>query len=81
MKKILALALCALMVLAMSAVAFAAEENAFEYNFEDDFEGDFIAIDKSIGITPATPTADIAIVLAAVSAIAASGVVVFKKRH
>ena len=32
-------------------------------------------------VTPAAPTADIAVVLAAVSAIAASGVVVFKKRH
>ena len=52
MKKIIALALCALMVLAMSAVAFAAEENAFEYNFEDDFEGDFIAIDNSIKFYP-----------------------------
>jgi len=52
MKKILALALCALMALSMSVVAFAAEENAFEYNFEDDFEGDFIAIDKSIKFIP-----------------------------
>jgi len=60
MKKILALALCALMVLAMSAVAFAAEENAFEYNFEDDFEGDFIAIDNSIKFYPKQGKVEIA---------------------
>ncbi|MGM9652629.1 MAG: hypothetical protein ACI3XP_03215 [Eubacteriales bacterium] len=52
MKKFLALALCALMVLTMSAVVFAAEDNAFEYNFEDDTEGDFIAIDNSIKFYP-----------------------------
>ncbi|MBQ4044380.1 MAG: hypothetical protein IJD06_10350 [Clostridia bacterium] len=60
MKKIIALALCALMVLAMSAVAFAAEENAFEYNFEDDFEGDFIAIDNSIKFYPKQGKVEIA---------------------
>ena len=52
MKKFLALSLCALMVLTMSAVVFAAEDNAFEYNFEDDTEGDFIAIDNSIKFYP-----------------------------
>jgi len=48
MKKYLAFILCALMVLSMASIAFAAEENAFEYDFEDDDEGDFIAIDNSI---------------------------------
>lgn len=52
MKKFLALSLCALMVLTMSAVVFAADDNAFEYNFEDDTEGDFIAIDNSIKFYP-----------------------------
>ena len=52
MKKFLSLALCALMVLSLSVVAFAAEENALEYTFEDDFEGDFIAIDNSIKFYP-----------------------------
>jgi len=52
MKKYLALILCALMVLSMASIAFAAEENAFEYNFEDDDEGDFIAIDNSIRFYP-----------------------------
>ena len=52
MKKYLALILCALMVLSMASIAFAAEENVFEYNFEDDDEGDFIAIDNSIKFYP-----------------------------
>ena len=52
MKKILTFALCALMILSLSVSVFAAEENAFEYTFEDDFEGDFIAIDNSIKFYP-----------------------------
>ena len=52
MKKFLAFALCAMMVLSLSAVIFAADENMFEYNFEDDTEGDFIAIDNSIKFYP-----------------------------
>jgi len=52
MKKYLAFILCALMVLSMASIAFAAEENALEYDFEDDDEGDFIAIDNSIKFYP-----------------------------
>ena len=46
MKKILAIALCALMMTAMIA-SVCATDYVFEYNFEDDMEGDFIAIDNS----------------------------------
>lgn len=59
MKKFLAFALCALMVLSLSAVVFAADENLFEYNFEDDAEGDFIAIDNSIKFYPKQGTVEI----------------------
>ena len=51
MKKILALALCAIMMVAMMA-SVSAVDYILDYNFEDDFEGDFIAVDKSIGVSP-----------------------------
>jgi len=51
MKKYLAFILCALMVVSMAASALAVD-NVFEYNFEDDDEGDFIAIDNSIKFYP-----------------------------
>ena len=51
MKKYLAIILSALMIVSMAAVAFAVD-NVFEYNFEDDDEGDFIAIDNSIKFYP-----------------------------
>ena len=51
MKKILALALCAIMMVAMMS-SVSAVEYVLDYNFEDDFEGDFIAIDNSIKMYP-----------------------------
>ena len=51
MKKFLAFALCALMMTAMIA-SVCATDYIFEYNFEDDVEGDFIAIDKSLTVSP-----------------------------
>jgi len=47
MKKILALALCAIMMVAMMS-SVSAVDYVLDYNFEDDFEGEFIAIDNSI---------------------------------
>ena len=49
MKKILALALCAFMMVAMFA-SVSAVDYVMNYTFEDDFEGDFIAIDKSLTV-------------------------------
>ena len=51
MKKILALALCAIMMVAMFA-SVSAVDYVMNYTFEDDFEGDFIAIDKSLTVAP-----------------------------
>ena len=51
MKKFLAFALCALMMTAMIA-SVCATDYIFEYNFEDDVEGDFIAIDQSLTVYP-----------------------------
>lgn len=52
MKKFFALALSALMLASASAAVLAADGNAYEYNFEDDFEGDFIAVDKTLNVAP-----------------------------
>jgi len=51
MKKILALALCAIMMVAMMS-SVSAVDYVLDYTFEDDFEGDFIAIDNSIKFYP-----------------------------
>ena len=51
MKKFLALALCALMAVAMIA-SVCATDYVFEYDFEDDVEGDWIAIDQSLKVAP-----------------------------
>ena len=51
MKKILALALCAFMMVAMIA-SVSAVEYVLDYTFEEDFEGEFIAIDNSIKFYP-----------------------------
>ena len=51
MKKFLAIALCALMMTAMIA-SVCATDYVFEYDFEDDVEGDWIAIDNSLKVAP-----------------------------
>ena len=59
MKKFFAIALCALMMLSLSVAAFAADENVFEYNFEDDAEGDWIAIDGTLKVVPKNGTIEV----------------------
>ena len=51
MKKFLAMALCAFMMVAMIA-SVSATDYVFEYDFEDDVEGDWIAIDNSLKTAP-----------------------------
>ncbi len=51
MKKFLAMALCALMMFGMIA-AVGAVDYVWTYDFEDDEEGDWIAVDKSLSAAP-----------------------------
>ncbi|MGM9652466.1 MAG: hypothetical protein ACI3XP_02390, partial [Eubacteriales bacterium] len=51
MKKFFAIALCAFMMVAMIA-SVSATDYVFEYDFEDDVEGDWIAIDNSLKTYP-----------------------------
>jgi len=58
MKKFHAMALCALMLFGMIA-AVGAVDYVWEYNFEDDDEGDWIAVDKSLTVAPKQFTIEI----------------------